>query len=523
MVVEADPVVRAGLVNSLGQELQVALAADAPAIALRWLSYGNTVDVVLTSFGQEFCQPLKDQYQTLPILLLGNAPESELPDLLQMGVEGYCPKGSEIATIGAAIRALAAGQSYWSVLVNQTTAQPPLRQIVQQRWRIAGLRQIDAALQQIQNQLRSRELSAIDKAFLAGRRRELRAARWLVQQVIPEQRPAPPPQILPASVPTPQPVGEITPRSVQEELFDQVATKLLSNLENLTDTPLEIDILKLEKKRELFYSILRQLEEALNELRLSEIKPDQLAQKQSAILRDLWSAIALHFLGRYTTVRLNDREVEVVPALLQEGEFVQTELLDKIPQVPALLAYLLFQTPLEIEQIHYAAGTIEASDRATDLLENLVIQLANAVMQPLLNRFANVESIKLSLYDRRLLSTREVERFRNDLSWRYRIDRLVAEPKAMFESRQRLLVFGDTGIERRAIYAARTQELEALGGVPLAVTLALESRDAISPRLRSALNYLGSGLVYVLTEVIGRGIGLIGRGILKGIGKAVKP
>jgi hypothetical protein len=31
---------------------------------------------------------------------------------------------------------------------------------------------------------------------------------------------------------------------------------------------------------------------------------------------------------------------------------------------------------------------------------------------------------------------------------------------------------------------------------------------------------VGSGLVYVLTEVVGRGIGLVGRGILQGIGSA---
>jgi hypothetical protein len=57
-------------------------------------------------------------------------------------------------------------------------------------------------------------------------------------------------------------------------------------------------------------------------------------------------------------------------------------------------------------------------------------------------------------------------------------------------------------------------------GVPLVVTIALEARDAIAPRLRSTLSVLGSGVVYVLTEVVGRGIGLIGRGILKGLGNA---
>ncbi|PJF23626.1 MAG: DUF3685 domain-containing protein, partial [Phototrophicales bacterium] len=54
------------------------------------------------------------------------------------------------------------------------------------------------------------------------------------------------------------------------------------------------------------------------------------------------------------------------------------------------------------------------------------------------------------------------------------------------------------------------------------VTLALETRDAIAPRLRSVISVIGSGVIYVLTEVIGRGIGLIGRGIIKGVNNVVQ-
>jgi hypothetical protein len=117
-----------------------------------------------------------------------------------------------------------------------------------------------------------------------------------------------------------------------------------------------------------------------------------------------------------------------------------------------------------------------------------------------------------------LLSSREIERFRNDLSWRYRIDRYIGEPQAIFESKYRLFIFTAYGIKRVAIYAPRPQELDRLVGIPLAVTLTLEVRDAISPRLVSATTFVGSGIVYILTEIIGRGIGLIGRGIIKGIG-----
>jgi hypothetical protein len=96
------------------------------------------------------------------------------------------------------------------------------------------------------------------------------------------------------------------------------------------------------------------------------------------------------------------------------------------------------------------------------------------------------------------------------------------EPKAIFESRFWLLVLGDSGIKRISIYAPRNLELAQLSGWQLALTLLLETRDAIAPRVRAVISLLGAGVVYVLTQVIGRGIGLIGRGIIQGIGNSLQ-
>lgn len=68
------------------------------------------------------------------------------------------------------------------------------------------------------------------------------------------------------------------------------------------------------------------------------------------------------------------------------------------------------------------------------LLENLVIQVANGVVQPLLNCFPHHESVKQRFYRRNLLSTRETERLRNQLSQRYRWQRYWDEPRAIFVS-----------------------------------------------------------------------------------------
>lgn len=217
-------------------------------------------------------------------------------------------------------------------------------------------------------------------------------------------------------------------------------------------------------------------------------------------------------------MRQGNADLEVVELLLADSAVVQTAILDRIPGVVELLQHFLFQAPLAVDGGTYPPGNPEALQRAELLLENLTLQVANAVMQPLLNRFANVETIKHSFYDQRLLSSRDIERFRNNLSWNYRLNRLYREPKEIFESQYNLLTLTGRSIKQTQIYAPRSVELDSLTGLPYVVTLALEARDAVAPRLRSLVSFVGNGFVYVLTEVVGRGIGLVGKGVLKGLG-----
>ncbi len=310
------------------------------------------------------------------------------------------------------------------------------------------------------------------------------------------------------------------PGELQNAVFEGVFAKLQRPLKNVGPHPLEIDILRPDKKLELLYLVLRQLEELLEDLRASEVKPGQLPARSAQVLQDLWDAVNTEFFGKYYTVRVSSVEEEVVTLLQQEKPFVETQILDNIPLVPELFGHWLFQESMTIESEKYLATTPQAIAYSERLLENLTIQVANAVVQPLLNRLADTESIKKSLYSTRMMSSREIERFRNDLSWRYRLNRLVNEPKAIFESRYNLFVLTSRGIDQTSIYSPRRAELNTLRGIPLVVTLAIETRDAIAPRLRTAISLIGNGVVYVLTEVLGRGLGLVGRGIFQGMGSA---
>jgi DNA-binding NarL/FixJ family response regulator len=507
------------------------------------------------------CQRIKGQYPDLPILLLSAVPDAnQLNAARQAGVEGYCSKSLPVASLLAIIRRVAGGQAYWMPLNYSVTGQTnrptataktvrsPRPPSLRLRLRQSGLTQIDEAMAELANALQGFDLSLLERAIAAGRYRELRAARWLIDHLwvaesdengqferseMSDRRPVSrghrdqkyvQPQALPAANPfaiTTQPSAVIEPiRDLRSLLFDSISAKLQTSLENQTETPLETDILREDKKRELFYLVLRKIEDLLAELTYSQVQAVQLKQKQAAILQDLWEAILTDFFGKYYTVSLAGMEVEVVDVLLQDVEIIQAAILDKIPSVSELLRHLLFQAPLEIDNALYPPGNPEALVRAEAILSTWMIHMANAVMQPLLNRFANVEVIKQTFFDRRLLSIRDIERFRNNLSWKYRLETLIQEPTDIFESKQQLWFFSGRGIHRMAVYAIRYQELESLEGIPRAITLVLEARDAIAPRLRSVVSLVGNSVVYVLTEVIGRGLGLIGRGVLKGMGNA---
>ncbi|WP_310489874.1 DUF3685 domain-containing protein [Chamaesiphon sp. VAR_69_metabat_338] len=541
--IEADPAIQSGLITCLNRfaDLQVAAAADDPAIAWQTLTAGTVeIDLILLGLpaidaqitpiqsSLAFCQQVKASAKNLPILVLIAPQHPAIATVFQLGIEGCCLRGSSVLDLVAAIRQVAAGETNWSpeilqfvaVGTNPRSTNPEVSLL--DRLRLSSLQQIERTLTELETQLQG-ELSTFDRLILTGRRRELNTARWVIKRLLPAASSPIAPQITSIDLPlTSVPVDQLTTAEhanlVAQTLFDRIAAKLQSSLENLTTTPLEIDILRLEKKRELFYLILRKFEGLLEELRFSQVTIDQLSSKQSTILQDLWAAVTTDFLGRYYTESIDNREVEIIPTLLRDVAIVETEILAKIPQSIELFNYLLFKLPLTIDNASFSAGSIAAEERACALLENLTIQMANAVMQPVLNRFGNLESLKANFYDRRLLSSREIERFRNDLSWRYRLERYVGEPQAIFESQYRLFVFTTYGIDRIAIYAPRPQELATLSGLPFAVTLTLELRDALLPRLRSATTFFGSSIVYLLTEVIGRGIGLIGRGIIKGVG-----
>ncbi len=531
--------------NLITQEKKFVIILD---IDTQNLSAQTTQDFSIS--GIEFCQQLKTSYPQLPILLLTSLQESALLILMQeLGVNGYCPKGISISELVTIIQKVANGEYYWensSLDVPENYGKVTTSNLKVQaanffktlRYNVckSGLKQIDLSLAKINSQL-DESVKKLDRknltsvlfnvAINSGQRRELLTARWIINQLLPSSfNPLVP--IKNSEVISPTPTEEI---NIKTALFEVTIAKLNSNLINLSRLPMETDILRTTKKQELICIALCKFEDILDELRITPILREEIPQKRNEIVSKLWEVTTQVFFSKYYQVEISSRtmtlnsfaekiRVEVIPVLLNDVENVHNFILNKIPLVEELIAYLLFEVPLVVDNKSCAVGTPEAMQFSEALLQNLLISIANAVMYPLLNNFADVEEIKEDFYSRQLLSTRDIEKFRNSLSWRYRIEEYVGEPKAIFESNFSLFVLNETGIKKMAIYSPRRHELAKLSGIPLTVTLLLETRDAIAPGVRATVSFIGSGIVYLLTQVVGRGIGLIGRGIFQGLGNS---
>ncbi|MDJ0632521.1 MAG: DUF3685 domain-containing protein [Xenococcaceae cyanobacterium MO_188.B29] len=546
LIVDRDQIFRLGLVTALASYPDFYIIAQANNLsdALLKLDEGLQPDILVLELGLErllgkkdvtweLCQKLRQKHGDLPILLLSSYLEPKiLRTLKTLGVQGYCNKGTDIDTVARAIHRLAGGETYW-----QEIKLPADNFWLKKLSRLSrtGQREIKVTLEEINNQLKNNSLSILDRLFLSGRKRELLAADWLVNHLISEQISTSivnqnqqfpgSPALVPKDTPNQscllsayEVVTELEKeQSVNAQIFRRVFTAIELEATNRTNVTLEIDILQISKRKELLYLVLSRLYKLVQSL---QKEPSRLSIEDN--LHEIWQSASVDFFfGHYggTIVITEEQFLEIIE---QEAFIVQRNIFNQIYFASDLLAYLLEKKPLIVDFTSYRYDSPEAQDRAQTLIENLIILVANAILQVFLNNFYNLEIFKYNLYHPKYRSTREIARFRNDLSWRYRQEKYWDDPNNIFSSRYRLLILQQNGIQTFFVYASRTEELNQLRGLPWLATMIIEIRDAISPRLRALIASLGKGMVYLLTQVIGKGIGLIGKGIIQGIGSSLQ-
>ncbi|WP_373478689.1 DUF3685 domain-containing protein [Geminocystis sp.] len=447
-------------------------------------------------------------------------------------IKGSCYKNADVNELVKTFRICAKGETYFSI--NTTLFSPKINSWFSRQCKF-GLQQIQGEIINIDDYIKEKKLSIADVLYWQGRKRELKLAKWLITQLSPDFYEF----ISDSSKENNQSKidknfaqidnynSQIIVSDSPQNTYDLILLKIQSSLKNSTSKLLEIDILQESKKQELLMIILQEWIISLKELKNLNIDKDNVSEKINIYIKELWQNSTIKFLNRYylpesesDTDSINS--YSLLDLVMKESESLLKETVPKVPFILDIISYEIYQQNLVIDNETYEYDSKSNQDIEAIIIENIIIHIANLVIEFTLNKFSDNTNIKHKLFNLELKSSRKVAMFRNNLIWKYRKEKYWQNPKNIFEDQYEMLKLGYQGIETCIITHSRHQELKTIQGLPWAVTILIELRDSLYRVVQSLERTIGKVVVYLLTEVIGGGIGLIGKGILQGIGNRIK-
>ena len=155
-----------------------------------------------------------------------------------------------------------------------------------------------------------------------------------------------------------------------------------------------------------------------------------------------------------------------------------------------------------------------------NIISNWIIRNCNLLASEVFNICSSWPELRTLLINPQLQSTRSFERFRNNINNYNRWHENIYMPIYLYESKREYIDIIDSKFTRYYKNGNREKELENLEWFQKQVTLLVEIRDAVAPQLEIAVKYIGNLFVNFLTKVVGKAIGLVGKGILQGLGRS---
>ena len=188
-------------------------------------------------------------------------------------------------------------------------------------------------------------------------------------------------------------------------------------------------------------------------------------------------------------------------------------------------AYMFVDPILRNEPIEYDGKLLPIYEKETfkileTIISNWVIRNCNLLASELFNICSNWPELRMILINPQLQSTRSFERFRNNINNYNRWHYYIYMPIYLYESKREYIDIVDNKFLRYFKDENREEDLRKLEWLQKQVTLLVEIRDALAPQIEIAIKYIGNIFVTLLTKVIGKAIGLIGKGIMQGLGRS---
>lgn len=523
----AEPLLAEGLIRLLEQSDQSYTVSTDPAglsgppELVLWCADGSFTAQAL----RREAQHLHASWQPAPLLIsLPAAAPWPQAQLLTLPAEGLLQAPSA-ETLLAALRTVLAGGREVQLCGGPDAAAPPDDPGLGQWLLISGLQQIEQDLDLCDRMLQARPIQPVVLLLLQGRRRELRAARALLHLLwgplsLAWGPVAPPPGPAPARESTAISLSQRNAEGTWTAICTRLRQRIGSELSNRSGQLLALEGLQPQRRSDLLLALLEHLTLLRQQLRGEQQQPGELREQWFALQDHLRRQALRHMASPYVQLPQEGSLRPVAETLVGRCNLSGSD--PELPDPQAMLAALVLDQPLLVDGQLLAPDAPLALLHLEQLVANWLVRSAEQLSGQVLACCAAWPELRRYLLVPELLSTRNLERLRNQLNAQQRWDNWLQRPVAIYESRRLLLTIDAGAITLRQHTEPRDQELRQLTWGQQLVTLALETRDALAPQLHSLIQGIGRLLVMLLTQVIGRAIGLVGRGIVQGMGRSLR-
>ena len=524
ILILAEPLIQAGLERLLEDAFQLKTSAAAETGRVDLVIWSVSSGMPAATLERELLQ-LRERWQPAPLLLLLPA-ESDLPSswLLQLGAEGLLQQ-AEPQEIRAAIDTLLTGGRVVELRPLHAVQHPETSReaLGLGQWLLrSGLAQIEAEMLRCQRWLDLQPVG-LNALLLAGRLRELNLAKrlllWLwgpISMAFPAEAPA--------QRPAPQTVVGITLRErtaigVWDAIQERLITAAAAGVSNKSGQLMALEGLNADHRRDLLLALLAQFDLLITRFRHEQLRGEALENRWLGQQPELRRLSLRSMAGEYVQLPLEGGLLPVAQSLSDASDLTAVD--PELPGALPMLAALVSAQPILVDGRLLAPDEPQALLHLEALISNWLIRSAELISAEILASCSTWPDLRRYLLRSDLLPTRNLERLRNQLNSQQRWDALFERPVQLYESRRLLYGLQQGAIVPIEQMEPRDRELQQLSWGQQLITLVLEGRDALAPQVQSLFKRLGDLLVVVLTQVIGRAIGLVGRGIVQGMGRSV--
>ena len=309
------------------------------------------------------------------------------------------------------------------------------------------------------------------------------------------------------------------------EIWDLIFNRLINKYTNnsielcLNKSTLIISGLKKEFISRSIFNTLNELNNLIKNIK-ENYSDEEYKENLGDLIFQLKKNILVNIIDSYTRIKKNGVLIPINDYLLSQFENLTNVDDFESHDISIIVEPIIKNEPFYHNGKIFPLYETESFKIFESIISNWVLRTSNLIAADIFNYCSGWPELRNLFINPKLQSTRNFERFRNNINNYDRWHNNFYMPVYLYESKREYIDIVDNNFIRYFKNENREKDIDKLTWLQKQITLLVEIRDAISPQLEIAIKYIGNIFVTILTKVVGKAIGLVGKGILQGLGRS---